>query len=166
MGLGYSTGNKNVTLYDDNDGKGPYTLVNVKDWWTDIGMIATSKGRLYATQKPEDLLKRIILSSSNKNDLVMDCFCGSGTLLVVAKKYGRRFIGCDINPKAIKISNQRLKQTNLNAFSDTTETLNESPSLNRNLTEDFSKKSSQIPATQELRQTAYIKRNIKKSLRK
>ena len=72
MGLGYSTGNVNVTLYDDQDGLGPYTLVNVKDWWSDIGMIATSKGRLYPTQKPEELLERIIHVSSNEGDLVAD----------------------------------------------------------------------------------------------
>ena len=72
MGLGYSTGNKNVVLYDDNDGRGPYTLVNVKDWWIDIGMIATSKGRLYATQKPEALLERIIKASSDEGMVVAD----------------------------------------------------------------------------------------------
>ena len=74
MGVGYSTGNKNVTLYDDDDGKGPYTLVNVKDWWTDIGMIATSKGRLYATQKPKELLERIITVSSMKTHLLQTFF--------------------------------------------------------------------------------------------
>ena len=108
MGIGYSTGNKNVTLYDDNDGKGPYTLVNVKDWWNDIGMIATSKGRLYPTQKPEALMKRIIESSSNKGDIVADFFCGSGTTLAVAEKLGRKWIGSDLGKFAIHITRKRM----------------------------------------------------------
>jgi len=108
MGIGYSTGNKNVTLYNDNDGKGPYTLVNVKDWWNDIGMIATSKGRLYPTQKPEALMKRIIESSSNKGDIVADFFCGSGTTLAVAEKLGRKWIGSDLGKFAIHITRKRM----------------------------------------------------------
>ena len=63
----------------------------------------------YATQKPEELLERIILASSNKGDLVADFFCGSGTTCVVAKKLGRNYLGCDIGEKAIEISKQRLK---------------------------------------------------------
>lgn len=108
MGIGYTTGNKNVTLYDDNDGKGPYTLVNAKDWWTDIGMIATSKGRLYATQKPKELLERIISVSSNENSIVADFFCGSGTTGVVAEKLGRRWIMSDLGKPACMITKKRL----------------------------------------------------------
>lgn len=108
MGIGYTTGNKNVTLYDDNDGKGPYTLVNVKDWWTDIGMIATSKGRLYATQKPKELLERIISVSSNENSIVADFFCGSGTTGAVAEKLGRRWIMSDLGKPACMITKKRL----------------------------------------------------------
>ena len=108
MGIGYSTGNKNVTLYNDNDGKGPYTLVNVKDWWPDIGMIATSKGRLYATQKPEALLERIIKASSNEGDLVCDFFGGSGTTAAVAERLGRRWITTDIGKPAALVMRKRL----------------------------------------------------------
>lgn len=107
MGIGYSTGNKNVKLYDDNDGRGPYTLVNVKDWWIDIGMIATSKGRLYVTQKPEALLERIIKASSNEGDLVCDFFGGSGTTAAVAERLGRRWITCDIGKPASLIMRKR-----------------------------------------------------------
>lgn len=107
MGIGYSTGNKNVKLYDDNDGRGPYTLVNVKDWWIDIGMIATSKGRLYVTQKPEALLERIIKASSNEGDLVCDFFGGSGTTAAVAERLGRRWITGDIGKPASLIMRKR-----------------------------------------------------------
>jgi len=108
MGIGYSTGNKNVKLYDDNDGRGPYTLVNTKDWWSEIGMIATSKGRLYPTEKPKALLERIIETSSNKNDLVADFFCGSGTTLDVAEKLGRKWIGSDLSRFAIHTTRKRM----------------------------------------------------------
>lgn len=110
MGLDYSTGNKNVKLFDDHDGLGPYTLVNMKDWWSDIGMLATSsKQRVgYPTQKPEELIERIISSSSNPDDLIFDCFMGSGTTQAVAMKLGRRFIGADINLGAIQTTTKRL----------------------------------------------------------
>lgn len=60
-------------------------------------------------KKPKDLLKRIILSSSNEGDLVADFFCGSGTTCVVAKELGRNYLGCDIGQKAISITTQRLQ---------------------------------------------------------
>ena len=66
----------------------------------------------YNTQKPKELLERIIKASSNEGDIVADFFCGSGTSLVVAKELGRNYIGCDINPKAIEITNNRLMEIN------------------------------------------------------
>lgn len=66
----------------------------------------------YNTQKPIALLERIIKASSNKGDVVADFFIGSGTTMTVAKMLGRNYIGCDINPKAIKITNERLKEVN------------------------------------------------------
>ncbi len=62
----------------------------------------------YATQKPEALLDRIIKASSNKGDLVFDCFCGSGTTAVVAEKLGRRWIACDLGRFAIQTTRKRL----------------------------------------------------------
>ena len=61
-------------------------------------------------KKPKELVERIIKASSNKDDIVADFFCGSGTTGVVAKELGRNYILCDINPKAIEISEQRLKE--------------------------------------------------------
>ena len=65
----------------------------------------------YSTQKPKDLLEIIIKSSSNPGDLVADFFAGSGTTGVVAKEWGRNYLMCDINKKAIEISNERLSKT-------------------------------------------------------
>lgn len=84
---------------------------------TDVWDIPTlnnmAKERIgYNTQKPKALLERIIKASSNEGDIVADFFCGSGTSLVVAKELGRNYIGCDINPKAIEITNNRLMEIN------------------------------------------------------
>ena len=62
----------------------------------------------YPTQKPEKLLERLILSSSNPGSIVLDCFMGSGTTQAVAMKLGRRFIGADINLGAIQTTTKRL----------------------------------------------------------
>jgi adenine-specific DNA-methyltransferase len=62
----------------------------------------------FDTQKPESLLKRIILASSNPGDIVADFFCGSGTTLAVAEKLGRRWIGCDLSKFAIQVTRKRL----------------------------------------------------------
>ena len=62
----------------------------------------------YPTQKPEDLLTRIIKASSDPGDLVFDCFMGSGTTQAVAMKLGRRFIGADINLGAVETTTKRL----------------------------------------------------------
>jgi len=51
----------------------------------------------HPTQKPEELLRRLVLASSNSGDLVVDPFSGSGTTLVVAEQLGRRWLGCDSN---------------------------------------------------------------------
>lgn len=64
--------------------------------------------RDYNTQKPEDLLERIISASSDKGMLVADFFGGSGTTAIVAQKLGRRFIICDINLNAIQIMRDSL----------------------------------------------------------
>ncbi len=79
------------------------------DVW-DLPFLSTvSKERNgYPTQKPEALLERIIQASSNAGDLVADFFCGSGTTLAVARRLGRRYLGCDINPAGIEIARKRV----------------------------------------------------------
>ena len=62
----------------------------------------------YPTQKPLELLERIITVSTNEGDLVLDPFCGSGTTLVAAKRLRRKYIGIDVNAGAIAIAKQRL----------------------------------------------------------
>jgi len=64
----------------------------------------------FQTQKPEALLERIIKASSSPNNLVLDCFIGSGTSARVAQKLGRRWIGCDINKGAIQTTSRKLQK--------------------------------------------------------
>ena len=89
--------------YADMDGK------PISDVW-DIPFInPQAKERTgYPTQKPEQLLERIITASSNAGDIVFDCFMGSGTTQSVAMRLGRRFIGADINLGAIQTTTKRL----------------------------------------------------------
>lgn len=84
--------------------------VTLQNIWTDIGPIgANAKEKLgYPTQKPEALLERIMVASSEEGDLVADFFCGSGTTLAVAKRLGRRWLGCDSNAEAVELAQKRL----------------------------------------------------------
>jgi len=72
-----------------------------------------NKQRSHPTQKPEALLYRILLASSQKGDLILDPFLGSGTSAVVAKKLQRKFIGIEENKEYIKLAKERLKKTNI-----------------------------------------------------
>ena len=84
--------------------------VAVQSMWDDIeALSASAKERLgYPTQKPEALLERIIESSSNEGDVVLDPFCGCGTAIAAAQKLGRRWIGIDITHLAISLIKHRL----------------------------------------------------------
>ena len=82
----------------------------VQSMWTDINAVnSQAEERVdYATQKPEDLLERIIKASSNEGMLVADFFGGSGVTAAVANKLGRNFIHCDIGINSIQTARDRL----------------------------------------------------------
>jgi site-specific DNA-methyltransferase (adenine-specific) len=63
----------------------------------------------YDTQKPKELISRIIKASSDEGDLIGDFYMGSGTTAVVCKELKRDFIGCDINKKALELTKKRLE---------------------------------------------------------
>ncbi len=81
------------------------------DLWIDIEALRSwHKERLgYPTQKPEALLERIILASSNEDDIVLDPFCGCGTSIAAAHKLKRRWIGIDITHLSIALQKYRLQ---------------------------------------------------------
>ena len=68
----------------------------------------TNGRALHPTQKPEEILKRIIIASSNKGDLVLDPFLGSGTTAVLAKRLGRNWIGIERSKKYLKAAKKRI----------------------------------------------------------
>jgi site-specific DNA-methyltransferase (adenine-specific) len=87
--------------------------VTLQNIWTDIPPVnPQAKERLgFETQKPLELLERIIQASSNEGDVVLDPFCGCGTALVAAQKLNRRWIGIDITHLAITLMRNRLKDS-------------------------------------------------------
>ncbi len=84
-----------------------------EDYWTDIETLnREDKERVgYPTQKPEALLERIITTSSNAGDLVLDAYCGCGTTLAVAQRLKRRWIGIDITYQAISLVLKRFEDS-------------------------------------------------------
>ncbi len=92
------------TYLEDLEGKPINTI------WDDLSRIGNTSGERtdYPTQKPEQLLERIIRASSNPNDIVLDCFGGSGTTAAVAEKLGRRWITMDCGKLAIYTTQKRL----------------------------------------------------------
>ncbi len=87
--------------------------VPLQDLWTDIGPLSSqARERLgYPTQKPGALLERIIKSSSNEGDTVLDPFCGCGTAIATAQKLERSWIGIDITHLAIGLIKHRLRDS-------------------------------------------------------
>lgn len=79
--------------------------------WTDIPPISSQSDERtgFQTQKPLELLERIIRSSSNEGDLVLDPFCGCGTAVISAEKLGRNWIGIDVTHLAINLVKDRLR---------------------------------------------------------
>jgi adenine-specific DNA-methyltransferase len=84
--------------------------VPLQDLWLDVKPIQSQAAERvgYDTQKPEALLERVLKLSSNHGDLVLDCFCGSGTTAAVSEKLNRRWIACDLGRFAIHTTRKRL----------------------------------------------------------
>ncbi len=90
------------------------SLKQMRDFW-ELPLVQgkerikdSSNVTIHPTQKPEEMLKRIIIASSNKGDIVLDPFLGSGTTAVVAKKLGRKWIGIEKEAKYVEASQKRL----------------------------------------------------------
>lgn len=82
----------------------------IQNLWTDIYVINSQAKEFvgYLTQKPESLLERVMKISSREGDLILDCFCGSGTTPAVTEKLNRRWIACDLGRFAIHTTRKRL----------------------------------------------------------
>jgi DNA modification methylase len=93
----------------------------IEDWWIDVPKITspTDPEKLgYPTQKSEALLERIIATSSEQGDIVLDPFCGCGTTIAVAEKLQRQWIGIDISPTAVNLMVRRMAKLGAVAKSD------------------------------------------------
>lgn len=83
----------------------------VSDVWTDIHRIKHNKYRdEHPCQLPTHLLERLILMSTDEEDIVLDPFVGTGTTVIAAKRLGRKFIGIDIDEKYINITRAKLSK--------------------------------------------------------
>jgi len=91
---------------DERDGKKKQDIWEYKD----------AQYPSYPTEKNLDMIKRIIMASSNLGDLILDCFCGSGTTLIAAQELGRNWIGIDNSEEAIKVTIKRLAKIETNLF--------------------------------------------------
>ncbi len=102
-----SNGNPRKKVYLDESEGVPYT-----DLWMNFRDAHNQNVSItgYPTEKNEDMLKMIIEASSNAGDVVMDCFCGSGTTLAAAAKLNRKWIGIDSSELAINVSKKRLSE--------------------------------------------------------
>jgi DNA modification methylase len=83
--------------------------VPLNDFWDDIDVVGSSESLGYPTQKPLELLERIIQASSNEGDVVLDPFCGCGTAIHAAQKLKREWTGIDITHLAITLIEKRMK---------------------------------------------------------
>tara|TARA_B100000963_G_C22633793_1_gene676419 strand:- start:2298 stop:3065 length:768 start_codon:yes stop_codon:yes gene_type:complete len=92
------------TMKDRNGGKQMRNLFDIPNTKT-----SEKKYGKHPTQKPIELIENLVVALTNKNDLILDPFLGSGTTAVVAKQNKRNFIGIEIEEEYIKISKERLK---------------------------------------------------------
>jgi site-specific DNA-methyltransferase (adenine-specific) len=88
------------------------SIMGITDVWDDINFY--EKNRIHPTQKPYKLIERLILASSNENDLVLDPFSGSGTTALVARQLNRNFIGIEIDEEYKQSSEERLERVLIN----------------------------------------------------
>jgi len=90
------------------------------DVWTDIDPVnSQAKQRQgFPTQKPMPLMERIVKTSSNAGDVILDAFCGCGTTIEAAAKNKRRWVGIDLSPTACKVISDRLERLGLREDQD------------------------------------------------
>lgn len=99
------------------DGENKYRLTAPSNIWTDISIPFWSmpENTPHPTQKPEKLIAKLILASSNEGDVVFDPFLGSGTTSVTAKKLKRHYIGIEREKEYAAIAEKRLEEADKNA---------------------------------------------------
>ncbi len=118
----YTENGKPKDWEKSNDGN--FRLTHPSNLWTDLTVPFWSmpENTEHPTQKPEKLLSKIILASTNENDLILDPFSGSGTTLVTAKKLDRNFCGIELDENYCLLTRKRLhlaeNDKNIQGFAD------------------------------------------------
>ncbi len=108
----------------DKSDEGNFRLTHPSNLWTDLTVPFWSmpENTTHPTQKPEKLLAKIILASTDENALILDPFAGSGTTCVAAKKLNRDFVGIEMDEKYCLIAEKRLalaeRDKTIQGFSD------------------------------------------------
>lgn len=99
--------------WEENE-NGNYRITHPSNVWTDISIPfwSMAENTEHPTQKPEKLLAKIILASSNQGDIVFDPFLGSGTTAVAAKKLGRKYCGVEVDEYFCCLAEKRLELAN------------------------------------------------------
>jgi len=109
---GRITNTDEIIEYQQHISKNKSVITDIPD--ISISQITDTSERVgYPTQKPIRLLERLIITSTNEGDIVLDPFCGCGTAVIASHKLGRRWIGIDINKTAYDVIISRVKQLSL-----------------------------------------------------
>ncbi|MBO8159334.1 site-specific DNA-methyltransferase [Thermosyntropha sp.] len=91
----------------------------MQDWWTDINKILSPTARenlKFPTQKPVELLKRLVKTASLPESIVGDFYAGSGTTIQACEELGRKWIGCDLSPIALQTCMRRMIEGSFSPF--------------------------------------------------
>ena len=102
---------QNLPDYDDVVFKFNDRTRGITDVWTDINFYDRKVKKIHPTQKPLKLIDRLVLASSNENDLVVDPFMGSGTTAISCINNNRRYSGCEMDKEYYEKSLERIKDS-------------------------------------------------------
>ena len=148
-----SFGNLNLIDSDNKSGlRYPKSIIN-------IGQPKNNRKFNHPTQKPVELFKYLIKSYSNENQIVLDCFGGSGTTAIACMETNREYICFENNPQYFKIINDRIKSAKSQTLNPTDSTLLKAEGFNISL-KDNSNELSQISSNDETSLNNNIRRNI------
>jgi len=114
IGMGYGFRNKHELILVLEKGKPKYNTDNFPNV-LNFNVVQHNLST-HPHEKPRDIIRRILLHSTNENEVVLDCFCGSGAVPIACKETNRKFIGFEIDKKWVDYGNNRLRQDSIFNF--------------------------------------------------
>jgi len=103
MGKGFRQQSEFIIVASKGINK-PFNLKNVGN----VISVSRVHNKTHPYEKPEELIEKLVLNSTNEGDLILDSFCGTGVVPVVAKKHNRNFIAFELNSEFVKVAEKRL----------------------------------------------------------